>query len=158
MQPLISHSKMILKRKITGFTLVELITVMIIVGILAAFAAPRFFDTNIFQSRGFADEVKATLRFAQKTAVAQRKFVCVAFTVTAITLTYGSTAACGSDLTSPTGVTPYVIKSPNNDITLSGGANFSFNALGRPSFAAQQNITVTDSAPIVIEVETGYVH
>jgi len=31
-----------------GFTLIELVMVMVVVGILAVFVAPRFFDANIF--------------------------------------------------------------------------------------------------------------
>ena len=47
-----------------GFSMVELIAVMIIAGILAAMALPRFFDRNIFESRGFHDQVISTLRYA----------------------------------------------------------------------------------------------
>jgi hypothetical protein len=42
-----------------GFTLVELVTVR--VGILAAFAVPRFFGTNTFSSRGFYEDSLAAL-------------------------------------------------------------------------------------------------
>src|ERR1019366_1189870 len=70
-----------------GFTLIELIMVMVIVGILAVVVAPRFFDTNVFKSRGFADQVQASLRYAQKEAIAQRSNVCVAMTTSTITLT-----------------------------------------------------------------------
>jgi MSHA pilin protein MshC len=151
-------------KKDAGFTTVELISVMVIVGILAAVAMPKFFDRGTFDSRGFSDQVKATLRHAQKTAIAQRHFVCVAFTANSITLTYDpispspihTIATCpGSSLTSPSGQTPYTVSSPTVDVTLSGGTAFYFDALGRP-FPAQ-SITVSGTT-ITVEAETGYVH
>jgi MSHA pilin protein MshC len=53
-----------------GFTLVELVTCIIIMGVLAAVAAPKFFDNQPFTERGYADELAAALRVAQKVAVA----------------------------------------------------------------------------------------
>lgn len=135
---------------------------MIIVGVIAAVAVPRFFDSNIFQSRGFADQVQAALRYAQKAAIAQRRNVCVAMAPGDITLTIASTSgtasACDTGLVSPTGETPYKISSPSASITLSySSANFGFDALGRT--AAQQTITIGGATnPIVVEAETGYVH
>lgn len=140
-----------------GFTLVELVTIMVIIGILAVAAMPRMFDRNTFDSRGFYDQTISTLRYAQKTAVAQHRFVCVAFTTNSITLTYGATAACGSDLTSPAGQTPYTVTSPTAAVTLSSGVDFSFDALGRAS--TPQDITVSGyPTHIFVEAETGYVH
>lgn len=150
--------RMVVHNKIIqdGFTLVELIAVLMIVGIVAAVAIPRFFDRNLFDSRSFYDQVIATLRYAQKAAIAEHGFVCVGYAANGITLTYGATAACGSNLTSPTGQTPYAITAPNG-VTLGGGSAFSFDALGRPS--AAQSITVSGyAAAITVEAETGYVH
>ena len=39
--------------KHSGFTTVELVVVLIIVGIMAAIAAPRFFDKQAYSDRGF---------------------------------------------------------------------------------------------------------
>ena len=145
-----------------GFTLVELVMVMIIVGILAVFAAPRFFDADIFKSRGFADQVQASLRYAQKVAIAQRRNVCVELTANDITLKIasagGAASACDTNLISPTGESPYKINTPSASIALAySSANFGFNALGRT--AASQTITISGATnPIVVEAETGYVH
>jgi len=142
---------------VAGFTLVELVMTMVIVGILAAVVAPRFFDNNVFQSRGFADQVQASLRYAQKVAIAQRRFVCAAFTINSITLTIGATAACGTPLVSPTGEASHVINAPAGIIFAAVPTNFSFSALGVPSTAQTINITGATNG-ITIEAETGYVH
>ncbi len=148
-----------------GFTLVELVMVIVIVGIMGAVAAPRFFGTSVFQSRGFADQLKATLRYAQKMAAAQNHFVCVTFTANSVALTYDAvapgsthtTAACpGSSMTSPAGQTPYIVTAPGG-VTVGGAAAFYVDPLGRPSTA--QAIAVAGFAtPVTVEAETGYVH
>ncbi|OGT24889.1 MAG: hypothetical protein A2342_03605 [Gallionellales bacterium RIFOXYB12_FULL_54_9] len=145
--------------------MVELVITMVVIGIMAAVAVPRFFDGNVFQARGFADQLKATMRYAQKMAIAKNRFICVAFTGTSITLTIDGTmpdashtsAACpGDPLASPTGQTPYIL-SASGAVTLSGGSVFYFSPQGRASTA--QNITVNGYAiPIAVEAETGYVH
>ncbi len=153
-----SH-KLVINR-MAGFTMVELITIIVIAGILAAFAAPRFFDRNVFDSRGFYDQVISTLRYAQKAAIAQHRFVCVSFPANnRVTLTTGATPGCGTDLTGPAGQAPYTVSSNNASFDpLAPPANFNFDALGRPTPAPPSFKVSGYATSIIVEAETGYVH
>jgi len=143
-----------------GFTITELITVIVIVGILSAVAIPKMFDRGVYDSRGFYDQTLATIRFAQKSAIAKRKFVCVSFPAdNSITLTYGTTAACADGtLVGPAG-TSYPIVNTRASYAGFPLAAFSFNALGSPIPQNIPNIQVNGyPVAIVVEGETGYVH
>lgn len=58
-----------------GFTLIELVTVLVILGIVSAVVAPRLFDNTVFTERGYADDVAASLRYAQRIAIASECIV-----------------------------------------------------------------------------------
>lgn len=135
---------------------------MVIIGILAAVAVPRFFDNNVFQSRGFADQVQATLRYAQKEAIAQHRNVCVAMTASGITLTIasvsGAASACDTNLALPTGGNTISVPTGSGITLTYTSANFIFDALGKPS-VAQNTIAISGATNnIIVEAETGYVH
>jgi len=54
---------------INGFTLVEVVLVIVIMGILAAVSIPRFADIDDFRERAFADSTLASVRYFQKLAI-----------------------------------------------------------------------------------------
>jgi MSHA pilin protein MshC len=163
----------VVRKRPSGFTLIELVVTMMIIGILAVAAISRFSGTEDLDRRGFYDETLAALRYAQKTAIAQRRNVCVAFisTMAATTVTLaiaanaGGGSACDINLTSPTGAGPFVVTPRITGISFSATpTSFQFDALGRPRTAADAFIpTQTFQVAglphnITVEQETGYVH
>jgi len=75
-----------LKRAVHGFTMVELILVMVLIGVLAAIGVPRLMGDNGMAAAAFGEEVIGALRTAQKTAVARRRLVCASVGATEVTL------------------------------------------------------------------------
>lgn len=131
-----------------GFTLVELVTIMVLVGILAVVALPRMFDSGAFQSHGAAEQVKAALRYGQKVAIAQRTSV-------SVVISSAPESDCQAVLAggSVNCVIANSVAVPAKTVT--------FNALGQPVPNAADSIivgTAPDSTTISIEAETGYVH
>lgn len=63
-----------------------MIATLVIIALIAAVGAPRFFDINVFQQQGFFDETISAVRYAQKLAVATGCTVRVQITATGFTL------------------------------------------------------------------------
>jgi len=140
-----------------GFTLVELIVVIVIVGIVALIAAPRFFVQAGFDAARFQDSAISTIRYGQKVAQAQRTTVYVVTSASAVALCYD--AGCATPVKGPADNAAFVVNAPSG-IGLSG-TGFSFTSLGQPNPNAQQTLTITGDPvvrQIVVEQETGYVH
>lgn len=92
-------------RRSGGFTLTELVMVIVIMGVLAAVALPRLSNVSDFRALEFRDRTVAALRYAQKTATSHRRHVCVTITDSTVTLTIASAqgmlAACDTPLSIP---------------------------------------------------------
>lgn len=150
-----------------GFTLIELIMVIILLGVLAVFAAPRIFNSDGFNARGFHDETLAFLRYAQKAAIAQRRTVCIAFSGDSASLSIASVAAtttCDTGLRGPKGDSPGAITAKAGTSYSITPTNFKFDGLGQAvdgvgALLGPQTIRVDGAAgSIKVEAVTGYVH
>jgi MSHA pilin protein MshC len=164
------HSRSLGCLAVRGFTLIELIMVIVMLGVLAMVAAPKIFNSNDFNARGFHDETLALLRYAQKVAIAQRRTVCVSFpTDHSASLTLASVPATFDCATS------VALSGPTSDaasITAKSGVTYSaplpsafnFDGLGQPITSTglamtTQTIQVNNAAKsITVETVTGYVH
>lgn len=139
----------------SGFTLAELVVVIVIAAILAAIAIPQFNQPEI-DATWFHEQARSTVRYAQRTAIAQRRCIFVSVAPPQLRLFYGDagcavTVAPVADLASGQ---PVVLTAPTG-VALGAAPNpFRFNGLGQPSSAA----TVTVGArTITVNAETGYV-
>jgi MSHA pilin protein MshC len=144
-----------------GFTLIELIMVIVILGVLAVVAIPRF-NGSVYTGRGLHDETMALLRFGQKTAIAQRRTVCVTVNGTGIAMTMfvanpaPTTCVAATAAQAPSLTPPFT---PKGGTGLAGPASpFQFTPLGSTDQASAITITVANSSPITVEPSTGFIH
>lgn len=171
----------------SGFTMVELIVVIIIVGIMAAVALPNMSLMFGYDETGYRDKVKAAVEYARRSAVAQRRIACVTVSGSQVSLRIELTTpeTVGSGTCATAGlVSSQDLNLPTADTHCSGGvrnmicppnavslpdASLSFDALGRPLDGAGAVLTATttwtvtngktgDAVSLNVAAESGYVY
>jgi prepilin-type N-terminal cleavage/methylation domain-containing protein len=79
-----------------GFTLPELVAVLVITGVLAAVAMPRLDSALNLRSEPYRDQIVAALRYAGAVAISHRRLVCASVGPASVTLTIAATNPASS--------------------------------------------------------------
>lgn len=146
-----------------GYTVVELVLVIVILGILGAIAAPRFFDNDAFAERAYFDEVATALRYGQKVAVASGCRVRVTLTANAYTVAQQVSGGGTCDPLDTTFPLPALLAdgsplagSAPSGITLSPPLSIVYVPDGSTNLASNQTIAVGPWT-LVIDAASGLV-
>ncbi|MYM67635.1 prepilin-type N-terminal cleavage/methylation domain-containing protein [Pseudoduganella sp. FT55W] len=144
-----------------GFTMIELVTVIVLMGILGAIGYARFADTSSFENRAYSDQARTIIRYAQKLAVTQNRAVFVRSEPNGFAVCYqagcgngaalapapggrnsGSAGTRGYCTLNNTYISNWMCEGrPNNNVVVTSdtarnefgvGGSFFFDALGRP--------------------------
>lgn len=157
-----------------GFTLTELVVVIVLVGILSVAIFPRFANKSAFDQAGYRAQVVSAIQFGRKIAVASRRYVCVTISANRLSLALDPRSpdaangvksnpppSCTVNLNLPGSSTsstsaPYGVALAN-----SGDVSIYFDPSGWTVSAALQSasasISVTGAQAITVE-SSGYVH
>ena len=126
-----------------GFTLVEIIMVVVLMGILAVSVVPKFVDTSAFSLAGGAAMATADIRYTQELAMGTHNSKTIVFTTSNNYYTVNS----------------QTVNLPSK-VTISSGATFTFNSLGEPTAGGGSSVTLSAGAEaktITVESYTGRV-
>jgi prepilin-type N-terminal cleavage/methylation domain-containing protein len=134
----------------SGFTIIELLMVIVLLGILAVSVVPKFVDTSGFSLEGAASMVVADLRYTQELAMSSHDAKKVEFTQNSSTYTLkNSDESVVKTVELPSGVSV-----SSSDIT------FSFNSLGEPTTGGGSSVTLSagsQTKTVAVESYTGRV-
>jgi len=150
-----------------GFTLIELIVVIVLLSIVSATVLPKFLSSKGFEEYTYRDELIIKLRAIQLRTMQQiQGSTCQTIQVTPTEIGLLATeigATCSTDYTGKS--TTITVEHPDVSFTVSEGlSSFSFSQLGRPVGCIAQNpcmitLTISGESELAIEINSeGYIH
>lgn len=141
------------ERRAGGFTLVELVMVITLIGILAVFVVPRLPDLTAWRLRAFGDELQAQMMAMQRLALAQRRPVVATLVDTGVSFAYAGGAALAS-VPCPASASPCIAEAGPRSVTF----NAANSGRAQTSTGAALVLTVVSgstSQSFRVEAETG---
>ena len=146
-----------------GFTIVELVVVIVILGVIGVVAGPRFFSTSEYDGRAYYDELATALRYGQKVAVATGCPVRATVGTSSYSLAQQSALSghCNpSDSSFPVAVLlpsgEAVTGNAPSGVSVAPATTFVFDAEGRTSLGADLSLAVGTSS-LIVEAGSGLV-
>jgi len=149
-----------------GFTLVELVMVMVMIGVLAVVVLPRLQENSSLRAAAWHDQVQAALRHARQTAVGHRRLVCATVATGAVTLTIASAnpaTTCGAAWRGPDGNIAWAREGSGIATSVTPAGTLYFQPSGRitsdgaGTTALNASVTITGETAIGVVGETGHV-
>ncbi len=143
-------------RSARGFTLIELILVIVITAALAVFALPKVLDTTLWRLRAFGDELQARHQAMLRLALQQRRPVVETLTGSGVSWAYASGASLG-DLPCPATESPCIAEGGSRGVTF----NSANGGTTTTSTGAALTVTVASgsySQAYRIEADTGLIY
>lgn len=152
-----------------GFTLMELVMVLVLLGILAVVVGPRLVNVSTTKAEAFAGKLRADIRYAQNLAMTEnqryRVYVNTApspaagYAVVNDTDGDGTWGEAGEFAADPAGVGDLSITLNAGEyagITVAPGTFIEFDALGRPTVGGGTVLTLSPGGmTITITAQTG---
>ncbi|MEM9688563.1 MAG: GspH/FimT family pseudopilin [Pseudomonadota bacterium] len=146
-----------------GYTIIELLVVIVILGVIGVVAGPRFFSSSDFDGRAYYDELSSALRYGQKIAIASGCPVRATISTTSYSLSQQSALSghCNpSDSSFPLAVLlpsgEAVTGNAPTGVTTAPATAFVFDAEGRTSLGSDTAFTVGGFS-LAVEAGTGLV-
>lgn len=160
------HSKLDHKFKNTGFTLIELIMVMVIISILSAIFVPRFMDAiESLRVRNAIEKIKDDVRYIRDYAAARHDttWLVVDPSTNSYGIYSGSSSSNRTLIVDPATNTPQIsdltalyVDAVITSVSFGGNLEMYFDWWGTPSDGG--DIVLNNSRSIKIEPKSGYVY
>lgn len=149
-----------------GFTLPELVIVLVLLGVLAAVALPKLDGALGMRETAWRDQVVAALRHARSTAISHRRLVCATVASGHVQLaiaTAHGTSTCTAALAAPDGSAAWATDAGSIATTVAPAGALYFQPSGRVTTdgagaaAGTRTIAIAGEAAITVIGETGHV-
>lgn len=107
-------------RSSRGFTLIELILVIVIMAALAVFALPKVLDTTLWRLRSFGDDLQARHQAMLRLALQQRRPIVATLTANGVNWAYAGGAVIDA-LPCPATESPCIAEGGSRTVTFNSG-------------------------------------